>query len=214
VTHLELGPEVITTTAADIAGYLAMWAVRQHPYHNPPGLGEVVARVQTELTKAYPHRWIVIDPRDLSRCLGDILAGDPIILDWNTSKVGRGDVAFVDSMGGPSPEHDFIDIDALIQNIRLSVIREEDQFQTELPKAPVINYNVPDPDALRKAHSLWGLLDDIDTANDMAKGSDGLFRKLVNDIHPKRFQAFESDGYSLFEPGQVPNQTKAEEVPA
>lgn len=44
---------------------------------------------------------------------------------------------------------------------------------------------------------LWGLLDDIDTANDMAKDSDAVFRVLVNRLHPRRFERATSDGYNL-----------------
>lgn len=45
---------------------------------------------------------------------------------------------------------------------------------------------------------LWGLLDDVDTAGDMAKSNDKAYRSLVEKIHPKRQQIAESDGYEIF----------------
>lgn len=57
-----------------------------------------------------------------------------------------------------------------------------------------------------QAEFLYGLLDDIDTANDQAKDDDAFFRKLVNSLHGKRFEVASTDGYSVFfkgEPGYV-----------
>lgn len=45
---------------------------------------------------------------------------------------------------------------------------------------------------------LWKLLDDIDTASDIAKGNDALYRKLVEARQKKRHERITSDGYSLF----------------
>lgn len=45
---------------------------------------------------------------------------------------------------------------------------------------------------------LWGLLDDIDTVSDMAKENDKAYRKLVEDIHPRRQLVAESDGFKIF----------------
>jgi len=49
---------------------------------------------------------------------------------------------------------------------------------------------------------LWSLLDDIDTAADMAKDNDKWYRARVEAIHGKRHQRVTSDGYKLF---VVPN---------
>jgi hypothetical protein len=45
---------------------------------------------------------------------------------------------------------------------------------------------------------LWGLLDDVDTAGDMAKRNDKAYRSIVEGIHLKRQQVAESDGYEIF----------------
>lgn len=54
-----------------------------------------------------------------------------------------------------------------------------------------------EPDWKSIAYALYGLLDDIDTAGDMAKDNDKLYRSLVKRAHEKRHQFAISDGYSL-----------------
>lgn len=58
---------------------------------------------------------------------------------------------------------------------------------------------VMDVDRLRAdVEFLWRLLDDIDTASDMAKANDKWYRARVEMIQGKRHQRITSDGYSLF----------------
>jgi hypothetical protein len=48
------------------------------------------------------------------------------------------------------------------------------------------------------ATKLWDMLDDIDTAEDIAKDDDATFRKLVRHTYMRRLEVAESkDGYSL-----------------
>ncbi|MCP4527507.1 MAG: hypothetical protein GY833_16560 [Aestuariibacter sp.] len=49
----------------------------------------------------------------------------------------------------------------------------------------------------RIATSLWDIIDDIDTASDMAKGDDGWYRKRVEHKQRERFKYGETDGYDL-----------------
>ena len=49
---------------------------------------------------------------------------------------------------------------------------------------------------------LWNLLDDIDTASDIAKADDKLYRAIVEAIQCRRHELVTSDGCSLF---MVPN---------
>lgn len=44
---------------------------------------------------------------------------------------------------------------------------------------------------------LWDLLDDIDTAGDMAKGDDKLYRAIVERHQRRRFEVGSTDGHSL-----------------
>jgi hypothetical protein len=47
------------------------------------------------------------------------------------------------------------------------------------------------------AQYLFYLLDDIDTASDIAKGNDKLYREYVESLHRRRFDVAETDGYSV-----------------
>ena len=47
------------------------------------------------------------------------------------------------------------------------------------------------------AEDLWQLLDDIDTASDVAKANDVQYRSLVQRIHMKRFEYADSNGKSI-----------------
>ena len=47
------------------------------------------------------------------------------------------------------------------------------------------------------AEDLWQLLDDIDTASDVAKANDVQYRSLVRQIHMKRFEYADSDGQTI-----------------
>ena len=49
----------------------------------------------------------------------------------------------------------------------------------------------------RIAEDLWQLLDDIDTASDVAKANDVQYRSLVRRIHMKRFEYAESNGKTI-----------------
>lgn len=44
---------------------------------------------------------------------------------------------------------------------------------------------------------LFGLLDDIDTMDDIVKGDDVRYRNNVRNIHKRRFEIAETDGYNL-----------------
>lgn len=49
-----------------------------------------------------------------------------------------------------------------------------------------------------RAEALWDVLDSIDTADDIAKDNDKVYRQLVHNQHMKRFNyATSPDGYGL-----------------
>jgi hypothetical protein len=50
---------------------------------------------------------------------------------------------------------------------------------------------------LAAADFLFGLLDDIDTAGDIAKSDDKAYRAMVERIQRRRFEVAETDGYSV-----------------
>jgi hypothetical protein len=48
---------------------------------------------------------------------------------------------------------------------------------------------------------LWAIIDDIDSASDMAKADDTLYRGIVEKLQAKRWETgVTTDGYSIFLP--------------
>lgn len=47
------------------------------------------------------------------------------------------------------------------------------------------------------AQFLWKLLDDIDTASDIAKGDDKSYRAMVEKIQRRRFECGSTNGYRV-----------------
>lgn len=47
------------------------------------------------------------------------------------------------------------------------------------------------------AQFLWKLLDDIDTASDIAKSDDKSYREMVEKIQRRRFEVGTTDGYKV-----------------
>jgi hypothetical protein len=123
-------------SANDVFGHMAMWAVKQHPFHEPPDLFEVCKSIREAAVKDFPDgapslpmRWFE-DARDLSHWLQTALAGHPTLLLWNTPRSGHNQqYVFSSRYGGPAPEHDFIDIDALLGNVARGVWKEAEEFE-------------------------------------------------------------------------------------
>jgi len=76
------------------------------------------------------------------------------------------------------------------------------KYNSELPdKLGKSLSEIDDIAWLRKAtETLWQLLDNIDTADDMAKENCNFYRALVQKEMEKRFNILISDGYNLFLP--------------
>jgi hypothetical protein len=122
-------------SANDVIGQLALNAVKQHPYHAPEGLFELVQEVlaacrrdfKDGITDFYTH-WFD-SSHDLHKWLKTILPDEHSILKaWNTPKSGHTRHVFV-SRYGPKPEDDFIDIDALRMNIASGVWRDAAEYE-------------------------------------------------------------------------------------
>jgi hypothetical protein len=67
------------------------------------------------------------------------------------------------------------------------------QYRVANPNTRVLTY-----DQLHNvAQFLFKCLDDIDTASDLAKDNDALYRNLVHRSHSKRFKVADTDGYTV-----------------
>lgn len=53
------------------------------------------------------------------------------------------------------------------------------------------------PDYEKAAQHLWALLDDIDTASDIAKGDDKAYREMAERIQRRRFEVGSTDGQTV-----------------
>ena len=122
----------------DITGYLAMWAIRQSPYAYPEGLDKVIkyldACLNTEIKKMKDDNKIILDKMfklslcEINKMLYDILyeQGMKAFDNWNKCKKGNTpDISFTSRYDNQkNPDYDFIDLDALLHNVCIS-IRDE-----------------------------------------------------------------------------------------
>lgn len=119
------------TFRSDIVGAFAMWACRQSPYGVPDGLENVCKYLNAALKTEF--KWDTAGMQELSLC--DInRALHTILMDqgiaefdaWNRCKKGETpEIQFTSAMDGRrDPDFDFIDLDALLHNVCLT-IRDE-----------------------------------------------------------------------------------------
>ena len=116
-------------TTNELAGYLACWAVRQSPYGCPEGLENAV----TDFRAHWPHDpelpvmpclyWESLN--DLRKAVTEACEMIPSIAIWNQPKSGHGSAfVFSSRYDQPNPDDDFIDLDALGNNIARSAWAE------------------------------------------------------------------------------------------
>ena len=120
-------PSKRLVTHKDVVGQLARWAIQQHPYGAPEGLFELSAKIAEAA-----QSWDIGPPSlkmrefegwlEVERWIADVLLDHPILKAWNTPRSGH-DAPFVavSRYWSVKPEHDFIDIDALLRNVARSV---------------------------------------------------------------------------------------------
>lgn len=119
------------TTPKDIVGAFAMWACRQSPYGVPDGLENVCKYLYACLRKA--RKWATGGMEEMSLCdINALIYG--ILYEqgvaefdaWNACKAGdTPDIMFTSRFDGErDPDRDFIDLDALLHNVCIS-IRDE-----------------------------------------------------------------------------------------
>jgi len=134
-------PAVFLTSAKTVAGHFAMWAVRQNPYpHCPAHLDLLVGRLLYQLQKhakkqARGNGLMKVagifrtDRRSLETLVMEKLGSVREFQRWNERKNGNQDpFNFVSRYDDPTkrdPDNDFIDLDALVRNVALSVAVEE-----------------------------------------------------------------------------------------
>jgi len=121
----------------DIVGAFAKFAIIQSPYNVPKGLEFVCNFLSLELDKFV--KWENAGMTELSLCdinkiLYDILyeKGIEPFDNWNKCEIGETpDIVSASRFDSrPNPDHDFIDLDALLHNVCLDIRMERRDFDT------------------------------------------------------------------------------------
>lgn len=114
----------------DFIAEVMKWGIRQNPFKGAlPRNADVIVEKLNALLPEF------IDTMDLRAYVSETIDQIPEIRDWNLSQIeiergvkvddeDRPAFAFTSRYDQPKPEYDFIDIDALKQNITLSLQRE------------------------------------------------------------------------------------------
>jgi hypothetical protein len=128
------------TTVSTVAGWFAMWAVRQSPYGYPDKLDKVVHRLRRELlhhARSVPKAnrlmkaagMFTIDQNALEDLILSVLKPCREFQKWNQRKNGNkapfGISTRYDDPSKRDPDDDFIDLDALARNVAHGVAAEE-----------------------------------------------------------------------------------------
>jgi len=125
------------TFLKDITGGLAMWAVRQSPFDVPDGLAEVLGYLSACLRREVEwdkHGAAVLSLCGINKLLHEILMDFKLFQAWNEPRKSRPGISFVTAESLPDPDHDFIDLDAVLHNVSLFIRdsrREFDRFNAE-----------------------------------------------------------------------------------
>ena len=128
----------------EITGALAKYAISQSPYACPDNLEEVIkyldACLENEIVWEAGTGWAELSLCDISKLLYDILyeQGFTYFDNWNKSKKGNVEIQFASRYSDkPDPDYDFIDLDALLNNVCLEIMkerRESDRNHEEFEK--------------------------------------------------------------------------------
>jgi hypothetical protein len=118
---------------SEIQGHIAMWAVRQSPYHNPEHLGNVLENFRWSVRDQFDcNDMRKMDRKDLRKML-ERLYEIPFFRAWNERKNGnQAPYQFVSRYDGHrNPDNDFIDLSALTGNVVRSVFLDADREHQE-----------------------------------------------------------------------------------
>lgn len=131
-TILKTSTDLHWLTLSMVEGHIAMWAVRQSPYHNPSGLGVVLSNFRENVRNNFDGQEMAqFCQTGIEQVIRDGLMQIEVFRSWNERKNGnKSPFAFYSRYSKPHPDNDFIDLDALIRNAAVSVIRECERDDT------------------------------------------------------------------------------------
>lgn len=111
-----------------LLGELAKWAVNQSPYYVPDNLEKVLRKLADllpthEFDEGYGFRKMKI--KDFHTWLFNVLTQIPELVEWNSPKDGSNpQFVFTSRFDKPHPDSDIVDLDALVNNIRLGLLKD------------------------------------------------------------------------------------------
>lgn len=119
---------MIYVSAKQLAGTVAMWAIRQSPYKIPDHLDKIVVALQDKFEPdASGFDFRMYESGDaLLAYVRDTLRSVPEYVAWNNRKNGNPAPFQFSSRydGAGDPDNDFIDLDALEMNVARSIAAE------------------------------------------------------------------------------------------
>lgn len=122
----------IFVCSKELVGQVAHWAVRQSPYAVPAGLEAALAA----FAKAIDPEFVICrssdnsgwryfaDARDIEAFLRRTLFPIPEVAAWNERRNGRQGMGFSSRYGQPTPDDDFVDLEALAMNVARCIAQE------------------------------------------------------------------------------------------
>lgn len=130
VISMQAGPGIwddtpFYTSGKTVLGELAGWAVRQSPYTIPDRLAKALSEFHHVFGMGGKGDVWQTNCKELRQRIERAIEKCPLILAWNDPKEGDHKLVFVDRYGGPDPDHDFIDLDALARNVAHAVTLQE-----------------------------------------------------------------------------------------
>lgn len=131
-------PRAVWLFQSEVAGTLAMWAIRQSPYRCPDNL-QVVVEALSEMWPseiAGMSQWNSLEA--IERELQEISEAIPELLAWNKPKSRHSDpFVFSSRYDQPAADDDFIDLHALWRNTATSLWSEAEPASAAYQDAPV-----------------------------------------------------------------------------
>lgn len=110
-----------------LCGHIAMWAVRQSPYSCPDDLEKVISTFHDNVHNSFDvNEMGFFTGKELEDFIRYHLGLLPEFVKWNERKNGnQAPIQFVSQYDSKcDPDDDFIDLDALIRNVRVSIQKE------------------------------------------------------------------------------------------
>lgn len=118
-------------TAKELTGIFAKWIVSQSPAV-PTNMTEILSHVAQEVGRKEDELRVLTfeSEEELRDYINGIVFGSPLLTDLNVSQAeqeGKNvpDILFTSRYDSPDPRYDFVDLDALTNNIRREVVQSQ-----------------------------------------------------------------------------------------